>query len=1828
MRFGHRRTGGRWTRGVGAGLAGAFVLTSLNPVAAVAAEPDDPAAHPTFLGRTLYTGEFHSHTSVSDGVQLPPDAFDHVHGETDADFFTVSEHDVMWDIRNGDDFLTDPAQADSAEWRRVHEQADEFNAAQDDLVAIPSIENTWYDGTGHINTFNAPWHVTARATSKGSVDGFTNSFGTGDMKYDLYTYFARLKQDPDAIGQFNHPSTTSKGNFFGFNGLTEQVDAGMELIEVKSAGQASQYQEALDKGWHLGPVYSGDEHSATWVSGNPAITGVWATDKSPEGLYAAMQDRSTYSTLDVNAQLGFGANGDLMGSILPGDTAELDIEVWLKDPDTAPGDRFTSIKLITNDGAVAHDFGDPGSNDVELGVTLPADDGDFYYVRADQADGNHVISAPIWVGEKVRGANYAPTITVPDTVPATAAYGDTITLPTATATDDSGTTPAVVYEVFDSRGEVPVADGTFEIRSYDDAFVVVKATDDEENVSAELVRITVAQDEFDPAGVFQYFGPTAVVAEQPGGAGLAVSTDRSIATAYAQVREAGAASWSDAEVLTATDDEAYEVNAIGSDEPEYQHSITGQTLRGHEFDVTGLAAGTSYEYRFGVAVDGAAPAADDAGAWTSVKGEFVTGGAAGEPLYWLGDLQASSHDAADVGLLRDVLDRLRTEAPGGRTLVQTGDVVDNGGRGQYWDEAAEHVFDGLDLLYAPVVGNHETYGDLDYHSFTEERAKIFSNMFATPDNGVIGESNYSFDRGDVHIAVLNSTVDLDEQLAWLKDDIRASTTTWNVVTGHFSYYGGRHADDAGPAADRPKVTQALADLGVDLYVGGHDHVYKRSTIHDGRLAATDREEVLGTTYVTLGSAGPKFYDNTAHGWDDVVFDEDTQVGTVMEADDDGLELSTYTIDGRVVDSHTIRKAAGEWALGSVEIDTGTRTVDGVGVRSFEGSRDSLAVAVGTYDADQERLRGLRVEQLELDHRGREQYVEFDTPLPVDPSDTVKAFVWDSLAGGTPLQPGVTVREGITGSGTADDPYLLKTADDLPKIANDPAGHYRLTVDLDLSGVSMDQLGRGVDFDGTLDGAGHTISSYTAPADQGTGLFAVNHGTIKNLAVEGDVTNDKTTAGLLVDVNHGTIENVRTAGQITARQRVGGIVGDSYGVVRNSYSSADVRATNLYSGGVVAIAMGGSVTEKVFAGGHVSADTRNAGGVVGYGYNETVIHHVVSINASVTSPSFTHGVVGRVGAGQVADLQDNWTSAATPVSAPYLTEPGSPTNWKGGVAPVSEVRTQAFFEARGWDFGAVWDWSTTGRRPVLRAVPEEVASVPAPDMPTDGRGFHVIDSADDLAVLGEFGAYDYVLGADLDLSGVTYETPAVPLLGELDGAGHTITGLTSGTGGLLGTVGGYVHDLAIVDASVSKDGQGAGILAGALADDGVVERVYVTGSVTARTYAGGLVGSSFGTIRDVYSTAAVATTTGNYAGGIIGVDDSRSLLEHSYATGEVTSGGTTAGGLTGYCRDSTCEVRDSFALNPSVTASSIAHRVVARSAGGQTATLANNYAIETMTWGVPSVTATGPATLNGATTTVAAAQRVATWDEGLGWDFETVWQWDENLRRPVLRGVTESGATKGAPAAEGAGAVRTAAQTSAPRTVRVADADGVAISHEVIAADGPAVTLALRAGAAAGGQQLSVLVQNRGADLERPTAESVVYLNEVTLDEAGNAEISIVLPDGGASDYALAANTEGAEAPYSSGFEPPLRTSVPVITSDDSKGRTRPGAWLSVEAGRWHPVPDLSYRWLADGEPIHGATGERFHLTGRWKGHEITVEVTGTLDGYRTATVGSEAVRTG
>ena len=80
-----------------------------------------------------------------------------------------------------------------------------------------------------------------------------------------------------------------------------------------------------------------------------------------------------------------------------------------------------------------------------------------------------------------------------------------------------------------------------------------------------------------------------------------------------------------------------------------------------------------------------------------------------------------------------------------------------------------------------------------------------------------------------------------------------------------------------------------------------------------------------------------------------------------------------------------------------------------------------------------------------------------------------------------------------------------------------------------------------------------------------------------------------------------------------------------------------------------------------------------------------------------------------------------------------------------------------------------------------------------------------------------------------------------------------------------------------------------------------------------------------------------------------------------------------------------------------------------------------------------------------------------------------------------------------------------------------------------------------------------------------------------------------------------------------------------ITSKDSHGRIKPGALLVAETGTWRPTPTLTCRWLADGTAIEGATSEQFRLTGRWKGSEITVEVTAELEGYDRTTMRSAPV---
>lgn len=84
-----------------------------------------------------------------------------------------------------------------------------------------------------------------------------------------------------------------------------------------------------------------------------------------------------------------------------------------------------------------------------------------------------------------------------------------------------------------------------------------------------------------------------------------------------------------------------------------------------------------------------------------------------------------------------------------------------------------------------------------------------------------------------------------------------------------------------------------------------------------------------------------------------------------------------------------------------------------------------------------------------------------------------------------------------GTGTAEDPYQIATAEDLAAMSSRGASAcYLQTADIDLSGTDD---WKQITLSGTYDGGGYRILNFTSSTG---GLFGTNSGTIRNVTMEG------------------------------------------------------------------------------------------------------------------------------------------------------------------------------------------------------------------------------------------------------------------------------------------------------------------------------------------------------------------------------------------------------------------------------------------------------------------------------------------------------------------------------------------------------------------------------------------------------------------------------------------------------------------------------------------------------------------------------------------------------
>lgn len=173
-----------------------------------------------------------------------------------------------------------------------------------------------------------------------------------------------------------------------------------------------------------------------------------------------------------------------------------------------------------------------------------------------------------------------------------------------------------------------------------------------------------------------------------------------------------------------------------------------------------------------------------------------------------------------------------------------------------------------------------------------------------------------------------------------------------------------------------------------------------------------------------------------------------------------------------------------------------------------------------------------------------------------------------------------------GSGTAEDPWQIATAEQMNCVRNDLTAHYVLIEDIDLSAYeNWEPIGAfrplsdapedaevphpAFAFSGTFEGQGHKISNMTvaATAPMGAGLFGCASGSEKAEAYIGDfiLENINVSGGYLVGGAVGLqFMNCKVAGidlvgenSLTGLQGIGGIVGTGFDLISDCTATADI-----------------------------------------------------------------------------------------------------------------------------------------------------------------------------------------------------------------------------------------------------------------------------------------------------------------------------------------------------------------------------------------------------------------------------------------------------------------------------------------------------------------------------------------------------------------------------------------------------------------------------------------------------------------------------------------------
>ena len=344
-----------------------------------------------------FRGNLHAHSSYSDGNQdgaavTPLQDFQYAAASLHSDFLGISDHNHAGAGMSRPNYARGLLQADQA--------------TTPSFVALYGMEWGVISGGGHVVVYGVNQLL---GWEPGNYDVFV-------ARNDYPGLFREINRRPGAFGTLAHPNRTDYGNLAGtaFSPRADSALVGTVLrsgpatstntaYTNRSTGSYTPYfQTLLAQGYHVGVTLDHDNHNTTFLRTTPARLVVLAPALTKADLLDALRQRRFYASDDWNAEATFTLNGQPMGSVFA-DQGPASIAVSVSDADNEPVRSLRVLRGVPGSGAVpvVVATGAAGATALSYVDAQAVNTTAYYYAVIAQADGDSVVTSPVWYTRRV-----------------------------------------------------------------------------------------------------------------------------------------------------------------------------------------------------------------------------------------------------------------------------------------------------------------------------------------------------------------------------------------------------------------------------------------------------------------------------------------------------------------------------------------------------------------------------------------------------------------------------------------------------------------------------------------------------------------------------------------------------------------------------------------------------------------------------------------------------------------------------------------------------------------------------------------------------------------------------------------------------------------------------------------------------------------------------------------------------------------------------------------------------------------------------------------------------------------------------------------------------------------------------------------------------------------------------------------------------------------------------------------------------------------------------------------------------------------------------------